>query len=97
MDHHVRALGPAEPVPVFNCEVLVGPVPDAPGRFRARVANLPDLEVEADSELAALKQLVPLFKQHVAAKVAASEPIAWLQPSLEPAPHEQQRLIAVHL
>ncbi|MEM8679188.1 MAG: hypothetical protein AAGF97_07550 [Planctomycetota bacterium] len=97
MKHEIRPLGPAESVPVFNCEVLIGPAPDDATRVRARVANLAELEVRAESELAALKQIVPLFKQRVAECVAAGKAVPWAKPPLEPTEAEQKRLIAVHL
>lgn len=85
---------PAE-VPVFNCLVYVGPSPD--GGVRARVANLPGLQVEATSERQALTRIVPAFKQRVSEFLHAQSAIPWIEPPLEPAEGEVTRFIPVHL
>jgi predicted RNase H-like HicB family nuclease len=83
-------------VPVFNCVVNVGPA-DAQGGIVATVANLPDLAGRGKSEREALAQVVPAFKQAVAALHAAGTPIPWIDPPTPPQPGQVQRLIAVHL
>jgi hypothetical protein len=82
-------------VPVFNCVVHVAPA-DAEGTIVARVANLPGLEGRGRSEREALAGAVAAFKAAVAAKVAAGEAFAFIDPP--PTKNgETQRLIAVHL
>ncbi len=94
-EHSVRKIGEPEKVPVFNCAVLVGRSSD--GAVRARVANLAGLEVTADSERAALQQLIPRFKTAVSEYLQRGEEIPWLEPPADAAPGEQSRWIAVHL
>jgi hypothetical protein len=87
---------PLGPVPVFNCVVIVTPRA-ADGKVRARVANLPDIAVAGASEREVLQGIVAQFKQVVGQLHAAGQSIPWQDPPLKPEPHEQQRLIAVHL
>ena len=82
-------------VPVFNCLVYVGPLPD--GGVRARVANLAGLQVAASNERQALSRIVPAFKQRVSEFMNAQSEIPWIEPPLEPEPAEQTRFIPVHL
>ena len=82
-------------VPVFNCVVYVGRQPE--GGVRARVANLPGLECQANDERAALGQLVKAFKQQLADTLAGGQQPEWIDPPVDPEPHEQTRLIPVHL
>lgn len=92
----VKIVSAPESIPVFNCSVLIGKSP-ATGRWMARVANLADIRVETDSERSALQQIVTSFKEVVAKLHAAGEPIPWVKPEASAEPHEQQRLIPVHL
>ena len=82
-------------VPVFNCLVYVGPLPD--GGVRARVANLAGLQVDASNERQALSRIVPVFKQRVSEFMNAQSAIPWIEPPLDPEPAEQTRFIPVHL
>ena len=93
----IRPLGPAEPIPVFNCQVLIGRLNKDPSQVRARVANLAGIEVVAESERTAMQQVVAAFKERVTRSRAESRPIPWLDPPQAAEPHEQTRLIAVHL
>ncbi len=84
------------PVPVFNCVVNVAP-PDQDGVIVATVANLADLAGRGRSEREALAQVVPAFKQAVAAMHRSGAAIPWIDPPLPPPAGHFQRLIAVHL
>jgi len=81
-------------VPVFNCIVYISSDADS---VKARVANLPDLEVTASSEREALAQLVPAFKQRVSDLMQSETPIPWIDPPIPAEPGELQRFIPVHL
>lgn len=84
------------PPPVFNCIVHVARA-DSTGMVVARVANLAGIEGRGKSEREAISQVVGLFKAQVAARVAASDAIGWIDPPLPLQPGESERLIAVHL
>jgi len=86
----------AAPPPVFNCIVYVAR-PDAAGLVIARVANLAAIQGRGKSEREAISQAVAAFKAEVAARVAASEAIPWINPPPPLPPGESERLIAVHL
>ena len=83
------------PVPVFNCVVHLATRPD--GGVRARIANLPGLECEGQTERAALQSIVAAFKQRVAEFLASRTQIPWIDPPLAAEPGERIRLIGVHL
>lgn len=93
----IRPLGPAESIPVYNCHVLVGPAPADASQVRARVANLEGIEVLAESERSALRQVVAAFKSQLTELAEKDQPIPWREPPLAIQPGEQARLIAVHL
>ena len=82
-------------VPVFNCIVYVAA--QANGTVRARVANLPGLKCDAQSEREAMSQLVPAFKLRIAELVNNQVSIPWIEPPLPIEPGEQIRFVAVHL
>ncbi len=82
--------------PVFNCVVNVTPR-SADGSVVAKVANLAGLAGEGRSEREALAAVVGQFKSTVARYHAANTPIPWIDPPVQPAAGETQRLIAVHL
>ena len=84
------------PTPVFNCIVNVAKA-DADGLVLARVANLAGIEARGRTEREALSQVVAAFKSTVAQLHNSNQPIPWLTEPDKPAPHESQRLIAVHL
>ena len=92
----VRALGPPEEIPVFNCVVLIGPS-EPPHAVRARVANLDGIEFFGRNEREALRQLIPAFKQRLTESRQQGVTIPWIDPPRSAEPHEQVRLIAVHL
>ena len=92
--HHGQAL-PLTNVPVFNCLVYV--LPNAAGGMRARVANLAGIEFSADTERAALGQIVAAFKKRVGELVQSGVPIPWIEPPVPIEAGEQKRFIPVHL
>lgn len=83
-------------VPVFDCQVYLGPAP-SPGQVRARVANLPGIEVLAPSEREALRLAATAFKRAVTAYTESGQPIPWLVPPAQREPQEQPRRLPVHL
>ena len=87
--------GPPPSVPAFPCIVYVAKLPD--GGVRARVANLAGIEIEADSEPAALSKIVAEFKRRVGDFVTGGEEIPWIEPPPEIGPDEQKRFVPVHL
>jgi hypothetical protein len=86
---------PPVSVPTFACIVFVAARSD--GGVRARVANLPGIEVDAENERAALSIIVPAFKQRVGSLIASGKPIMWIEPVPVPQPDERKRFIPVHL
>ena len=94
----VKSLGPAQPVPVFNCLVIVSPR-GSDGLVLARTAEVAGIEGRAKTEPEALKLVVAAFKKWIAVATASGEPIPWLTGAdkLIPGPGDQQRFIAVHL
>ena len=92
----VRPIGPPEAVPVYNCVVIVSPR-NAAGFVVARVATLPDVVGEGDSERQALQKIVAEFKARLIRHRASGEAIPWLDPPQTPRAGEQCRWIAVHL
>jgi hypothetical protein len=86
---------PPADVPVFNCLVYV--LRAADGTVRARVANLPGIEVTAASEREALGKAVLAFKQRIGELLGGAAAIPWIEPPVPAEPGEQQRFIPVHL
>lgn len=82
-------------VPVFNCIVHVSRNED--GGVSARVANLLNIACSASSERDALSRIVKEFKQAVKQFSEQGGPIPWVDPPSPKEPHEQSRLIPVHL
>ena len=93
--HELKFSDDSQPVsvPVFNCIVYISS--DADG-VKARVANLPDLEVTAASEREALAQIIPDFKQRITDLMQSETPIPWIDPPIPAEPGELQRFIPVH-
>jgi hypothetical protein len=92
---HVRKVGEAVEVPVYNCRVYVAP-PDAAGLVVARAVTLAGVIGQGRTEREALQQVVAAFKQRIVELRASGEPVAWLEPPSLP-PGQQERWIAVHL
>jgi alkanesulfonate monooxygenase SsuD/methylene tetrahydromethanopterin reductase-like flavin-dependent oxidoreductase (luciferase family) len=92
---HVRPLGDAVPVPVFNCRLILTQA--AQGQCLAIAAELADLQETAATPREAMQKLVARFKQKVAAYHTAGEAIPWLKPGRSLQPGEQEFFIAVHL
>ena len=92
----VRKIGPPEAVPVYNCVVIVSPRNEA-GVVVARVATLPDVVGEGESERQTLQKIVAEFKARLIRHRASGEAIPWLDPPQTPRAGEQCRWIAVHL
>lgn len=92
----VRLIGEPQPVPVFNCRVIVAPR-DAAGKVVARAAELADLSAVGDSDREALQKVVAAFKAKVAQHVAAGEEIPWARPGDTPQAGEREYFVAVHL
>jgi len=93
--HHVRALGPPQTVPVFNCQIYVAPR-DAGGKISARCANLPEVAFSAATEREVLQGIVAAFKRTVSGYVERGEAIPFIAPPPK-FPGESERLIGVHL
>ena len=83
-------------VPVFNCHVYVSPA-DGAGVLRARVANLPEVVAEGQTQREVLQKIVSQFKTTVARYMGSGDAIPWTVPSLPRDPAEQEYWIAVHL
>lgn len=83
-------------VPVFNCVVILSPVPDS-SRLRGRVANLGEIFAEGNTERDVLIQLTKKFKAVVQEYVQNKSDIPWVNPPESPGENEQQRYIPVHL
>jgi hypothetical protein len=92
----VKALGPPQDVPVFNCIVNVSRNA-ADGLVTARMANLAGLEASGKSEREALAQLIAAVKTYLAARQTDRQPIPWLTTPVSPKTGEVQRFIALHL
>lgn len=88
------ATGP-ESVPVFNCVIILTPLEN--GRLRGRVANLPGITAEGNSERELLLLLTRRFKSLVANSLATGEGLMWIDPPETPTKGEIQRFIPVHL
>ena len=67
------------------------------GQTHARAANLAGFACVAAGERAALQQLLPKVKSHVAQCVASGTMIEWLDPPSDRQDDEQQRVIPFHL
>jgi hypothetical protein len=96
-----RSLGPrinavSDPisVPVFNCIVYISKEDQ---RVFGRIANLPDITFQGESEPDVLRQLVKEFKQRISTWLEAKDQIPWIEPPAAILANEQQRLIPVHL
>ena len=81
-------------VPVFSLIVYVA---HRDSKTEARTANIDGFSCRAADERSALQQLLPQVKQHVLECLTRKEPIEWLDPPLERASDEQQRVIPFHL
>ena len=81
-------------VPVFSLVVYVA---RRDNKTEARAANLEGFSCAAADERAALQKLLAEVKQRVTECIARKEQIEWLDPPLERAPEEQQRVIPFHL
>ena len=67
------------------------------GQTHVRAANLNGFACTAAGERAALQQLLPKVKAHVAECVASGATIEWLDPPADRQDDEQQRVIPFHL
>jgi len=67
------------------------------GQTQVRAANLNGFACAAAGERAALQQLLPKVKSHVAECVASGTLIEWLDPPADRQDDEQQRVIPFHL
>jgi hypothetical protein len=83
-------------VPVYNCVVILSAAA-ANGRLRGRVANLPEIVAEGNSERDVLIQLTKRFKQIVQECTVRKQEVPWQNPPEQPGLNEQQRFIPVHL
>ncbi len=81
--------------PAFGCIVYIRRHPS--GGVAARVANLPGLAVDAADERSAIRQLVPMFRQRVAAASEAGQPSPLIEPPEPIGPGEVKRFLPVHL
>ncbi len=86
-----------DPVPVFDCHVLLRR-PGHPGElFQARCAAAPDVTAQGATEREVLQALVIRFKYFVEQYHARGETIPWQTPETPPAADEVERWIPVHL
>lgn len=83
-------------MPVFNCVVILSAA-TGNGRLRGRVANLPDIVAEGNSERDVLIQLTKRFKQTIQDYTVRKQEVPWQNPPAQPGQEEQQRFIPVHL
>jgi len=91
-----RAL-PTDPVPVFNCHVLVRKPTAAGEPWTARCATAAEITADAPTERELLQKIVSRFKFFVHEHHVQGEPIPWTDPPLTPQPGELERFIPVHL
>jgi len=84
------------PVPVFNCQVIMGP-PDDNGRREGRVANLAGITASGYSERDVLTAIAKTFKATVKSHVDNGTDIPFIDPPETPGPGEAQRFLPVHL
>lgn len=82
-------------VPSFGCIVYVSSTPK--GRIKARVANLPGIEIEAASERDALTKIVKQFKNTIQDHIQAESTIPWIDPPSSIIEGEQKRFLPTHL
>ena len=75
-------------IPVFNCVVYVKADPE--GSFRGRVANLDGIQCRGGSQREVMAQIVPAFKQRVAALWQSEKDIPWIEPPAPIEPNEQR-------
>ena len=80
--------------PVFSLIVHVLPAEEG---VEATAANLAGFSQRASNERSALQKLLSEVKQHVSSCVARGEVIEWVDPSPEPPPGGQNRVIPFHL
>lgn len=86
-----------DPVPVFDCHVLLRkPTADNPS-WIARCAAAPSVTATGSTERETLQSLVIRFKYFIQEYHAQSQPIPWVSPELSPEPGEVERWIPVHL
>lgn len=87
--------GSSPSVPVYNCVVILRPM--EAGRVKARVANLPDIEIEGRVERDVLFAVVRKFKSSLQHYLSSEQPIPWIDPVPAAGPGEVSRFIPVHL
>ena len=80
--------------PVFSLIVHVLPAEEG---VEATAANLAGFSQRASNERSALQKLLSEVKQHVSTCIASGEVIEWVDPSPEPPPGGQNRVIPFHL
>jgi hypothetical protein len=85
------------PIPVFNCHVILSPTEDGSDRIRGRVANLADIEASGSSEREVLMAISRQFRKAVQQYTESSESIPWIDPPETAAAGESERFIPIHL
>lgn len=95
-DPTVRMIQPPQPIPVFNCQVIVTPA-TAGTPCRGRSANYLGIEATGESERAVLQQIVKTFKAKASEAMARGQEVQAIDPPESPKAGEVLRWIAVHL
>jgi len=86
-----------EPVPVFDCHVLLRKPTAAGEPWQARCAAAPSVSATGSTERETLQSLVIRFKYFIQEYRQQSQPIPWVSPEQTPAADEVERWIPVHL
>ena len=81
--------------PAFGIVIYVASIAD--GRVRCRVANLPDLVAEGESERHVLGKLVPKCRDAIKAAVESGDANPLIDPPLAMDEGETKRFLPVHL
>ena len=84
------------PVPVFNCHVILGP-PDQRGMIAGRTANLPNISAQGATERDVLTSLMKQFKETVSDCHQRREDVPFVDPPDPAGDGEVERFIPVHL
>ncbi len=84
------------PVPVFNCIVILRTCPDT-RRIAGRVASLPSITAEGNTERDVLLAITRKFKALMKESLEGNQPVAWLDPPQKASAGEVERFVPVHL
>ena len=90
----VKSLPTTPDPPAFGCVVYLRQDGES---VAARVANLDGLAVSCESEAAALKKIVPMFRQRITEAQERGEDVPWVDPPHPKAEDEVKRFLPIHL